>query len=132
MNQVLQWPCAYDNCAEMLNDVDHTINRKYCDQHQRIRIKEQNKLKCSKYYKNNRRQNHKRCCVICGAKLKTATKYCGESCHKWSKQNNRQKKKMIGLCHTCYSSNISLMISNGATICKTCFESQIQNYNSKL
>ena len=47
MNQyiVLRWPCAYDNCPEILNDIEHNINRKYCVTHQKIRVKEQNKVK---------------------------------------------------------------------------------------
>jgi len=130
MNSVLRWHCAYDDCPEMLNDVEHNINRKYCNLHQKIRVKEQNKIKCANYYKKNPRGREK-CCVICGNKLKSASKYCSKSCHNWAIQNKKQTKKMRGLCHICYLSNVSLVINEGQSICKSCFKKQNPKNRSK-
>lgn len=125
MNQysILRWPCAYDNCPEILNDVDHTISRKYCDIHQKIRTKEQNKINCATYYKKNPRRRARNC-VVCGTKLETATKYCSKLCHSWMRTHNKQKKNMVGLCHLCYSSNISISIVNGKSFCENCLKKQ--------
>jgi len=121
MNQyiILRWPCAYDDCEEFLNDVDHHISRKYCSIHQKIREKEQNKINCAKYYKKNPR-GKERHCAVCGNKLKTAFKYCSKLCHNWQKQCNKQKKNMIGLCHVCYSSNVTLKIIDEKLVCENC------------
>jgi len=123
MSTALQWPCAYDNCPEILNDVEYNSNRKYCGTHQKIRVKEQNKINCSKYYKKNPRRRERNC-VVCGNKLETATKYCSKLCHSWMKSRNKQKKKMAGLCHVCYSSNVSLNLIDGKTVCKNCREKE--------
>jgi len=125
MNQyiTLRWPCAYVDCEEILNDVDHTISRKYCNSHQKIREKEQNKINCAKYYKKNPR-GKERHCVVCGNKLENATKYCSKLCHSWMRTNNKQKKKMVGMCHICYSSNVSLNLVDDKPVCKNCLKKQ--------
>ncbi len=115
-----QWPCAYDDCTVMLNDVDNFITRKYCDSHRKIRQKEQNRTKNLK--RPRKWKGKKRNCVVCGAALKNATRYCGKACHRWQANRNRQARKTVGLCHLCYSSNRELKIVAGIPMCVECAE----------